>query len=501
MALPYSYQNPVISGFNPDPSICRVGDDFFLVTSTFEFLPGVPVYHSKNLANWTLVNACLTEKSQLMLENCRPSGGIYAPTIRHSNGVFYMTTTNVSHKGNFIVYTKDIRAKWSDPVWVDQAGIDPSLLFDEDGSVYFCSACQDGIYLCRINPLTGEKLSPSTRISDGCGGKCPEAPHIYKIDGYYYLMLAEGGTEYGHMVTIQRSKKIEGPYTPCPHNPILSHKDYVSPIQATGHADIVEDQNGNWWMVCLGIRTLPDVMLHNLGRETFLTPVKWQNGWPVVGNNGTIALEMSGPLPGPVQTRCFDFHDEFEESTLNLNWNYLRNPDASAYSLTERTGCVKLTGNETNLSTPNASPAFIGIRQPAFTVEATTKLFCTPQENQKSGITAFYNHDYHYELYVTQQNGKTYICLSKRLFDLEAVTAKREIQYKGTIALRISADTEFYRFSYRLPTAEWIELGSGMTRALCTECTHTMTFTGTYLGLFSVGGAAFFDSFDLLQAR
>lgn len=253
------YKNPIISGYNPDPSICRVGDDFYLVNSTFEFYPGVPVYHSKNLVNWELINYCLRDKEQLYLDGVRPSGGIYAPMLCYHNGEFFMTTTNVSHKGHLIVHTSDIYGKWSKPVWIDQGGIDPTLLFDGE-DVYFASTSRDkddrdGIFMCKINPYTGEKLSESVRISHGCGGICPEGPHIYKLNGKYYLLLAEGGTEYGHMVTMQRADSPFGPYEPCPHNPILIHKDNPDgSIACTGHADLEVDQNGNWWLVCLGIR-------------------------------------------------------------------------------------------------------------------------------------------------------------------------------------------------------------------------------------------------------
>ena len=253
------YQNPIISGYNPDPSICRVGDDFYLVNSTFEFYPGVPVYHSKNLVNWELINYCLKDKERLYLDGARSSGGIYAPMLCYHEGEFFMTTTNVSHKGHLIVHTSDIYGEWSKPVWIDQGGIDPTLLFDGE-DVYFASTSRDkegrdGIFMCKIDPYTGEKLSESVCISHGCGGICPEGPHIYKLNGKYYLLLAEGGTEYGHMVTMQRADSPFGPYEPCPHNPILSHKDNPDgSIACTGHADLEVDQNGNWWLVCLGIR-------------------------------------------------------------------------------------------------------------------------------------------------------------------------------------------------------------------------------------------------------
>ena len=499
------YQNPIIPGYNPDPSICRVGDDFYLVTSTFEFFPGVPIYHSKNLVNWELINYCLTTDTQLPLEGCRASGGIYAPTIRYHEGTFYMVTTNVTSKGNFIVHTQDIKGQWSEPAWVKQGGIDPSLFWDEDGTCYFVSNGSDkgerGIYLCKINPLTGEMLTPSRLISKGCGGKAAEAPHVYKRDGWYYLMLAEGGTEYGHMETMQRSRDIFGPYTECPRHPILTHRedcsDYLSSaIQATGHADIVEDQNGNWWLVCLAIRPLGHVMLHNIGRETFLAPVVWdEEGWPVVGNNGRISLLMDAPLPGPAPTPVsHDFSDNFDGDKLDLNWNFVRNPQRERYQLSG--GCITLDGSSTSLSQPGGAPTMIALRQPAFCVEATASMKGELAVGQKSGLTAFYNHSAHYEIYLTREEEGYFVCLGKQIYDLQAVTAKVPVDYAGKIQWKLATNREWYTFSYNTGDG-WVELGRGMSAALTTEATCTMTFTGTFVGLFSQDGAISFDSFQL----
>ena len=189
------YQNPVIPGFHPDPSICRVGDDYYLVTSSFQYFPGVPLFHSRDLAHWEQIGHCLTRQSQLPLHDANSTEGIYAPTIRYHEGTFYMTTTNVSDKGNFIVYATNPYGEWSEPVWLEQGGIDPSLYF-EDGKCYLVSNPSDGIYLCEINPKTGEQLTESRCIWNGTGGRYPEGPHIYKKDGWYYLLISEGGTEY-----------------------------------------------------------------------------------------------------------------------------------------------------------------------------------------------------------------------------------------------------------------------------------------------------------------
>jgi len=501
-----TYQNPIIPGYNPDPSICRVGDDFYLVTSSFEFFPGVPVYHSKNLINWEMIGHCLIRDSQLPLENCPASAGIYAPTIRWHDGVFFMTTTNVSAGGNFIVHAEDPRGPWSEPAWVKQGGIDPSLFWDDDGVCWFTSNGSadeetSGIFLCKIDPFTGEMLTPSLRISEGCGGKHPEAPHIYKKDGWYYLMLAEGGTEYGHTETMQRSRSITGPYAPCPHNPILSHVGACTDpnsnaIQATGHADLVEDGNGNWWLVCLAIRPLMPLLLHNLGRESFLAPVIWNNeGWPVVGNHGRISLEMEGPLPGPVPVPIsHDFADDFTGETLNPAWTFVRNPHRENYAL--RNGSMTLTGTDTTLSRDGGAPTMMGIRQTAFRMDATAALTGVLRPGCKAGLTAYYNHSAHDDIYLTCDHEGYSICLRKRIGDMETITSRPLSSCDGSIRLKIETNRKEYAFFYE-ENGCWNELGRCLTAYLCTETTCTMTFTGTFLGIFCENGSADFHSFTL----
>jgi len=273
------YRNPVLAGFHPDPSVCRVGSDYYLVVSSFEFFPGLPVFHSTNLTDWEPVSFAWHRESQFDMAAAGASRGLFAPTIRFHSGEFFITVTDVSGTGNCIIRSGTPYGPWSDPVPVAQGGIDPSLFFDDDGTAYFCTNADvggiQGIALSVVNPVTGKLRSPVRHICPGSGGRWPEAPHLYKFDGLYYLMLAEGGTEYGHMETLFRSASPWGPYVPCPHNPILSHRNALAnPVQCTGHADLVEDGKGNYWAVFLGVRPLPGLLLHNLGRETFLAPVK-----------------------------------------------------------------------------------------------------------------------------------------------------------------------------------------------------------------------------------
>jgi len=493
------YKNPIIPGYSPDPSICRVGEDFYLVNSTFEFFPGVPIYHSKNLVNWELINYCLSRPSQLYLKGCRNSGGIYAPTIRYWDGIFYMITTNVTDKGNFVVHTKDIYGEWSEPAWIDQGGIDPSLFWDEDGTCYYCSTgILDGVrglVAFVINPLTGEILSKKHLISEGCGGQCTEGPHIYKRNGWYYLMAAEGGTEYGHRETIQRSKNIFGPYEAFSKNPILTHMEYKkSEIQATGHADLVEDQNGNTWAVFLGIRKFGHPLLHNLGRETFLAPVSWdEEGWPMIGNHGRVELKMEAPLPKEVQpvdhSRWFDFG----VSPFGKELFYTRNPVEENYQLDTKNKELILTGTEVTINEPGTSPTMISFRQPDFNAVVTVFIKADLCEAKRCGVSAYYNNDYHYDIYLGIENGQTYVGFYKHIHDFGMEIKRIVLSDAGIIGFQIQANREGYRFFYKTETEEeYTELGFGHIAGLCTEGTMNMTFTGTLFSLFSENGKGVF---------
>ena len=329
------YMNPILSGMNPDPSVCRVGKDFYLVTSSFEYFPGIPVYHSTDLIHWEQIGHVLTRESQLKLPLGAPNCiGIYAPTIRYHEGKFYCVVTNVGGKpgDNFFVTTENIYGEWSEPVWLDFEGIDPSLFFDDDGKCYY-TGTDTGVYICEIDPVTGKRLGEKQYPWNGTGGNNPEGPHLYKKNGWYYLMIAEGGTELCHMVTVARSRQVNGPYEECPWNPILTNRCTGLPIKAIGHADLVEDISGGWWAVCLGNRPIAYPFRHIMGRETMLVPVVWKEDWPVPGVDGHVPEEItverfageatpdSGRyMPGSNMT------DDFNGQKMHPSWNYIYNP-------------------------------------------------------------------------------------------------------------------------------------------------------------------------------
>lgn len=502
-----NYQNPILKGFNPDPSICRVGDDYYLVTSSFEYFPAIPVYHSRDLVNWQLISYCLDRDSQVDLLHRtsyvpipdNASGGIYAPSLCFEDGIFYLTVTNVSNGGNFIVTARDMTGPWSDPVFVKQGGIDPSLFF-EDGHVYFSTSAligeTHGIYLCEIDVRTGEMLTDSCLISRGNGGIAPEGPHIFKKDGWYYLLMAEGGTSYGHMVTILRSKDIYGPYESCPRNPVLSHKDSDSSIQCVGHGHMVTDPAGNWWMVCLGIRQLGP-SLHNLGRETFLTPLYWdEEGWPVIGKNGTIDYTMDGPITSPQLPEITSFTDSFRDNVINLQYNFIKNPNRSDYQIhTDGQYLEMRDPTGVSLSTRTKSPAFLGIRQKEFCSGAECVVLNHFTPGQKTGITAYYNDSYHYDLYLEKSDTGYQVCLRRQVHDLEVITSQPIEKEFKQMHLKIVADRNFYTFLYGTDGTACTTLGKGMTAGLCSEGTYSLTFVGTYLGMFTECGIGHFDSF------
>lgn len=485
LAAQQGYQNPVIPGFHPDPSVCNVGEDYYLVNSSFEYFPGVPIFHSKDLIHWEQIGHCLTRDSQVKLEKCWTSVGIFAPTIRYNDGRFYMITTNTTGGGNFLVHTTDPAGEWSEPVWIKQGGIDPSLFF-EDGKCYLVSN-PDGIVLSEINPLTGEILSAPKTIWNGTGGRYPEGPHIYKKDGWYYLLISEGGTEYGHKVTIARSRKIDGVYQSNPANPILTHINenaQSSPIQGTGHADLIQAHDGSWWMVCLAFRP-QDGTHHLLGRETFLAPVRWdKDAWPVVNGDGTIALQMDVPTLPQHPVAELPGKTEFDGNTLGFEWNYLRNPDRSKYSLTQKKGYLRLYPSTISLD-ENDSPTFVGHRQEDIDFTGTTSVALhSDKANDEAGLTVFMNSSFHYDLFVRQEKaGKQSLVLRYRLGNISHI--EKEIPLEGPTAyLQVKGDKQFYTFYYSTDNKTFHPVGKANTRLLSTETAGG--FTGIYLGLYSV---------------
>ena len=526
------YHNPIITGFHPDPSVCRVGNDFYLVNSSFEYFPGIPIYHSTDLTHWEQIGHVLDRKNQLKLVSGAPNClGIYAPTIRYHEGIFYCIVTNVGGRsgGNFFVYTTDPYGRWSNPVKLPFAGIDPSLFFDEDGRIYY-TGTDTGIYIAEITfdvvrndtPKRNElpvsiqnvKCGEKHYIWNGSGGNNPEGPHLYRIHDMYYLMIAEGGTEYCHMVTIARSKNVYGPYEACPHNPVLSNRSTCLNIKAIGHADLVEDSQGSWWAVCLGIRPLGYPFRHNLGRETMLAPVKWENGWPVMGDNGTVTETFEVETAPGKKTRKSDFYipgsnmtDTFCSNKLHPSWNTIYTPVSKFVKPTKQG--LSLCAYDTTLS-DDKPKAILVRRQEHFHFTATATLTLeSVNAGSEAGITIYMNNRHHYEAALsTVGNGEYFLILRRRIGSLQAVEARIPF-HCNTVQFILTGDKNHYTFSYldvkpasaAFPGAvdASVFIGEGEAQYLTTEVGGC--FTGNYIGLYASKGEALFTEFSYQGGR
>lgn len=407
-------KNPILPGFYPDPSICAVGEDYYLVNSSFAYFPGIPIMHSKDLAHWEQIGNALDREEQLPLGKAEISQGLFAPTIRYHEGTFYMICTNVTNGGNFVVTAKDPAGPWSERHIIKGAdGIDPSLFFDEDGKCYYCGThpnpdgCKyDGdwyIYIQELNVETFELVGEAKNVWNGAmkGVHWPEGPHLYHIGEYYYIIHAEGGTGPEHAVSVARSKDVFGPYENNFCNPIFTHRHLgvKYPIKYVGHADLFKTPKGDWYMVMLAVRPIGGYT--TMGRETFLARVIWENGWPVVNpglgilsNEVIVDLDEWTPAPGASLATSDRIYDFTKLDKFGPEWMWLRNPDMSCYKLEPQKGLLMDCMNIPICS--RESTSFIGIRQDCHVFESTAVIKMDGLfEGAKAGLVYMQNSEYY----------------------------------------------------------------------------------------------------------
>lgn len=489
------YRNPILSGMYPDPSVCRVGEDYYLVTSSFEYLPGIPVFHSRDLVHWQQIGHVIDRPEQMSFAGADASGGIYAPTIRYHDGRFYVVSTTVVGQGkesrNFYMWAKRPEGPWSMPTFVAQGGLDPSLFFDADGKVYLTSnRFGEGspiivIQQSEIDLETGKLLDGPHTIAYGSGGAHTEAPHLFFRDRYYYLVCAEGGTALGHMVTLFRARSPWGPFEEaCPHNPILTARDGMGPpLCATGHADFITTQHGESWIVFLCHRNATP-KFHHLGRETALLPVSWDEaGWPHIFG-GKLALEQVDypdtrlkPTPCPPEPSV----DTFTAPELGLYWNFVR-VFGVEYAIDSARGELRLSGGAQSLS--GQTPALIARRQRHFDCEIRASLRFAPQGgNEEAGIALRMSDDAHYAWVLTQRQGANALVLKRRVFDMQTESPAVAVA-SDSVELVIRGARDRYRFGTVTPEGVvWHEEAS--TRLLSTEVNGG--FVGVYVGMYATG--------------
>lgn len=502
-------KNPILPGFHPDPSICRVGDDYYIATSTFEWFPGVRIHHSRDLVNWQFIGYVLTRENQLNMIGNMDSGGIWAPCLSYDKGIFYCIFTDVKDfcspyddTHNYLVTAKNIMGPWSEPYYLNSSGFDPSLFHDDDGRKWFVNMLWDhrpgknpfgGILLQEFSKEEKKLFGPITNIFKGSELGLTEAPHLYKKDGFYYLITAEGGTSWDHAVTVARSKKIEGSYEIHPDNPILTSRyDATLPLQRAGHASLVETQKGEWYMPYLCGRPVMPERSCIMGRETSMQKLVWEkDGWPKLDTGGnTPTLETLAPdlpeHPFEVNSKNSYRKDDFDSPTFDPELNSLRHPiDPSWCNLTDRPGFLRLYGRESLFSKHHQS--LVARRIIDLKTTASTVVEFKPESfQQMAGLIFYYDTTNHHYLYLTcNENGP---CLSIATCDggnrLEMPEAEIPLDAE-TVFLKGEMNSRDLQFFYATEPYKWIPIGRLLDASiLCDEhCTVIGKFTGAFVGL------------------
>ncbi|RYE01709.1 MAG: glycoside hydrolase family 43 protein [Sphingomonadales bacterium] len=521
--FPGDYRNPILRGFYPDPSVTRVGNDFYLVTSTFSYFPGIPVFHSRDLVNWTQIGNAIDRPEQLDFKQLGLSRGVFAPTIQAKDGVFYILNTCVDCGGNFVITAKNPAGPWSDPVWLPalEGGIDPSLFFDKNGRTWILNnGAPEGkpeyeghraIWIQEFDLKTLKSFGPRTVLVNGGVdfSKKPiwiEGPHIFQKDGWYYLSCAEGGTAEGHSQVILRSRSVTGPFLPNPNNPVLTQRDLPMErdhrITSAGHAQLVTTPDGKWWATFLAVRPYAGDF-YSTGRETFLMPVEWVDGWPFITRQPIpIALPRPRlprtPKPAIPTSGAFGIRDAFDGATLPPYWMMMRNPREQWYALKD--GALELTARRQGLG-DNANPSFLARRQQHMNATASTIVRFTPaKDGDRAGLVVLQNDDYWFFFGIKQVAGKAQLVIERRNgpkdpaagIPIATGEASGFMPAPGAaLPLRISVRANSYAFDYGVPIGDagmvaWTPLGLLKTDGLTTRTAGG--FVGSVFGPFAATG-------------
>jgi xylan 1,4-beta-xylosidase len=509
-------KNPILTGFNPDPCICRVGDDYYIAVSTFEWFPGVGIYHSKDLKNWRLVSRPLNRLNQLNMKGNPDSGGVWAPALSYADGKFWLIYSDIKvtegqwkDGHNYLVTCDTIDGEWSDPIYLNSSGFDPSLFHDDDGKKYLVNMYWDhrvgnhnfyGIVLQEYDPVQQKLVGPQKIIFKGTDMGLVEAPHIYKVGEYYYLLTAEGGTRYEHQATIARSKEITGPYEVHPDNPLITSFPYPrNPLQKAGHASIVQTHTNEWFLVHLTGRPLPkdgQPLLDPrgfcpLGRETAIQRLEWRNHWPYVVGGNQPALEIEGPNIKEVKwERDYPEKDDFDSEQLNLHFQTLRIPlGEDTLSLKDNPGHLRLYGRES--LTSKFTQAFVARRWQHFNFTAETKVAFHPDTFQQSaGLVNYYNTQNWTTLQISwnEEKGRILELMScdNFTFDMplkgKEIVIPKEVEY---VYMRVDVKVNTYSYSYSFDGVNWVEIPFAFhSYKLSDDYIHGGGFfTGAFVGM------------------
>lgn len=505
------YFNPVMAGFYPDPSICRKGDTYYLVNSSFSFFPGVPIFESKDLVNWKQIGNVLDRESQLPLYNQGVSGGIFAPAISYNekNKTFYMITTNIA-RGNFFVKTQDPAKGWSEPIYLNEVGgIDPSFYFDKNGKAYIVNndapsstpnyEGERSIWIREFDVKNDCVIGEQKEIVRGGTHvvKNPiwiEGPHLFKEGKYYYLMCAEGGTCDFHSEVILRAKDPMGPWEEYTEgNPILTQRTGLDPnrpdiVTSSGHADLVKGPKGDWWAVFLACRPYQDDF-YNTGRDTYLLPVTWKDGWPTILDKGLAIPTVNKKAglqyeEGLNNTGNFKYTDNFDNGKLDMRWMYLRNPDFSAYSLGDNGLTIKASDANIYERKP-LSAVFRRQQHNTFTAE-TEVTFNPSNEKEMAGFALLQNENYNFTFGKTKIGNRYAIVLTRAEKNNVVIGSKFlcEKCANKPVKLRIHGDGRYYDFSFSMDGKTWNVMARGVD-AVNLSTHQSGGFIGACIGLYA----------------
>lgn len=505
-------RNPILRGFNPDPSICRVGDDYYIAVSTFEWYPGTQIYHSRDLCNWRLVARPLNRANLLDMRGEPDSCGVWAPCLSRADRLFWLCFTDVKRfdgnfkdTHNFVTTCATIDGEWSDPTYLNSSGFDPSIFHDDDGRKWYTNMVWDhrpertffqGIVLQEFSVEERRLLGAPQKIFPGTGIGFTEGPHLYKHDGYYYLVTAEGGTGYGHAVTMARSRSVEGPYETDPDGPVVTARDDPDwPLQRNGHADFVESRDGEFFLVHLCGRPLDGTRLCPLGRETAIQRLtKTEDGWFRLANGGHLPeMEIDAPELAPDAPVEVIRYDDFESPELDTVYQWLRTPYPEMFmSLRERPGHLRLYGMESPGSLYHQ--ALIARRQTDFVFQAGTVVEFEPENFQQlAGLICYYNSCKFHYLYISTDDeiGKHIGIMSCEADRTMAVTYPIQEQRvrlrEGALTwLRATVDHAELRFSWSDDGEQWNEFPAVLDQGLLSDeagMDGAEQFTGTFVGL------------------
>ena len=525
-----TYANPVLAGFYPDPSVCRVGNDYYLVNSSFAYYPGLPLFHSTDLVHWKQIGHAMDRPEQLNTLGAGVSRGLFAPAISYHKGVFYIVCTLIDKGGNFVITATNPAGPWSNPVWLKEVnGIDPSLFFDQDDRAYIVynsdppgnQSLWSGHRSIRIRSFDYRQLRTTGEeqliVNGGTDtARHPvwiEGPHLYYINGWYYLLCAEGGTGDNHSEVVFRSKTVNGPFQSYAGNPILTQRQLnparVSPITTTGHADLVQTPEGNWYAVFLGCRPY-EPGHYNIGRETFLAPVSWTtDGWPVI-TEGNELVQSSYPLPVaalgkhdiPAYSGAIRYRNDFGDPIWDPRLIFLRTVTEPWYNTTGRKGYLSMQLRPETVSGAG-NPSFVGFRQQQHTCTASTALsFTALAANEKAGLVIFQSEQHFYYLCQSTEGGKPVVQLYQSTAggDMQLLASAVLNGLRDQLYLRISQSGADYHCAYSLDNSKWAMLGTVDARFLSTKTAGG--FVGSVFGLYATslgqrgGGQAYFDWFS-----